>query len=261
MFAVEPSFSRVDIQGCTNLPQNRKTIHNEDINNTTGCIVILAYFDVGVPSNIWLVGLRSCAYSEFRLNEGGEKTNQNGVCSFIREQWPELPELLAVDAVAKTIPHKRLPTSASRHQHLAQYNSFKETVYMLRRVARVCEVSEELSVLSHRLLVYLRTTATSFLPFPYPPVARRREYGLHLASPWFCVLDPQELTAAGGTKWHCMGDHVTYSGFCFGLHAQAVLSAWRVVAGPESATMLAEAEGSDGRPQFLQPGAAGIAGK
>jgi hypothetical protein len=35
MFAVEPSFSRVDIQGCTNLPQNWKTIHNEDINNTS----------------------------------------------------------------------------------------------------------------------------------------------------------------------------------------------------------------------------------
>jgi hypothetical protein len=54
---------------------------------------------------IWVVSLRSFVYSEFRLDEGRVKTNQNGVCSFIRKQWPELPELpelLAVDAGAKT---------------------------------------------------------------------------------------------------------------------------------------------------------------
>ncbi|KAJ7832464.1 hypothetical protein B0H14DRAFT_2592041 [Mycena olivaceomarginata] len=39
--------------------------------------------------------------AEFRLDEGGEKTKQQGVCSFIREQWPELSESLAVDAGAK----------------------------------------------------------------------------------------------------------------------------------------------------------------
>jgi hypothetical protein len=43
-------------------------------------------------------------YSEFRLDEGGEKTKQQGVCSFIREQWPELSESLAVDAGAKSMP-------------------------------------------------------------------------------------------------------------------------------------------------------------
>jgi hypothetical protein len=35
MFAVEPSFIRIDIRGRTNLPQNRKTIHNEDIDDTS----------------------------------------------------------------------------------------------------------------------------------------------------------------------------------------------------------------------------------
>jgi hypothetical protein len=82
---------------------------------------------------------------------------------------------------------------------------------MLRRVARVCEVGKELSacwlvflwVYPHSLLVCLWTAAyrsASFLPVPYPPVACRREYRPHLATLWFCVLNPQELPAAGGTK-------------------------------------------------------------
>ncbi|KAJ7713028.1 hypothetical protein B0H14DRAFT_3523631 [Mycena olivaceomarginata] len=135
----------------------------------------------------------------------------------------------------------------------------------------------------HPLLVSLRTAAyksTSFLPFPYPPVVRRREYCLHLASPRLPVLDYQQHPAARGTKSHCVGDrgeleaalsrtslvnlelvqamHSEVLGFCVGLRVQAMLRAWRVVAGPESATMLAEAEGSAGavyKAQFLQPGA------
>ncbi|KAJ7787978.1 hypothetical protein B0H14DRAFT_3162892 [Mycena olivaceomarginata] len=280
MFAVESSFIRIDIRGRTNLPQNRKTIHNEDINDIRYCITILAYFDANLVGTLVLVNVlfpanwsgnttnsnvlnprlflnlqvQYCMGGyEFRLDEGGEKTKQNGVCSFIREQWPELPELLAVDAVAKTMPHKSLSTSASRRHRLAQCNSFKETVYMLRRVARVCEVNKELSAPSPpppRFPADRCVQEHIFSPFPYPPVVCRREYRLHLASPRLPVLDYQQHPAAGGTKSHCVGDrgeleaalsrtslvnlelvqamHSEVLGSCIGLRAQAMLRAWRV---------------------------------
>jgi hypothetical protein len=53
---------------------------------------------------IWLVILKSSVYSEFVLNQLETETNVNGVCSSSREWWPGLPELLAVDADAKTMP-------------------------------------------------------------------------------------------------------------------------------------------------------------
>ncbi|KAJ7893075.1 hypothetical protein B0H14DRAFT_2559902 [Mycena olivaceomarginata] len=39
MFAIEPSFIRVAIRGCANLPQNRKTLNYKDIKYTTYCSV------------------------------------------------------------------------------------------------------------------------------------------------------------------------------------------------------------------------------
>jgi hypothetical protein len=52
---------------------------------------------------IWLAILKISIYSEFLLNQGETETKVNGVCSSSREGWPGLPELLAVDADAKTM--------------------------------------------------------------------------------------------------------------------------------------------------------------
>ncbi|KAJ7785552.1 hypothetical protein B0H14DRAFT_3506789 [Mycena olivaceomarginata] len=111
----------------------------------------------------------------------------------------------------------------------------------------VCEVGKELSacwlvffgsVYPHSLLVCLWTAAyrSAFSPlFPYPPVACRREYRLHLATQRFCVLNPQELPAGGGTKSREAAlsrtslpnlelvEAMHSEGTCVGLCAQAVL--------------------------------------
>jgi hypothetical protein len=53
-FAIEPSFIRVVIRGCANLPQSRKTINYEDINYTSEfrqqyivAILVVRYTRVG----------------------------------------------------------------------------------------------------------------------------------------------------------------------------------------------------------------------
>ncbi|KAJ7851301.1 hypothetical protein B0H14DRAFT_3662250, partial [Mycena olivaceomarginata] len=261
MFAVEPSFIRIDIRGRTNLPQNRQKIHNEDINDTRCCITILAYFDANLVGTLVLVNVLfpanwSSNTTEFKCPQPStifEPTNPilHGRI-WLNSDWMREGRKRNKMTRAFRPPHQGVIVW---HSVIFQGDSVHVVPSREGLQGQQGAVSMLVSTRHHPhpLLVSLRTTAyrsTSFLPFPYPPVVRRREYRLHLASPRLPVLDYQQHPAARGTKSHCVGDrgeleaalsrtslvtlelvqamHSEVLGFCVGLRVQAMLRAWRV---------------------------------
>ncbi|KAJ7900999.1 hypothetical protein B0H14DRAFT_2555802 [Mycena olivaceomarginata] len=180
---------------------------------------------------IWFLSLRKSACSEFLLDEGENTTKQNGVCSSIRERLPGLPELLAVDADAKTLP---------RNTSFASLTSFRSTLSPwlgLSRTADIYDMTDNTSKLCFDVSTGLNTACNS-LDKPSLPSCTNVEFDVLGRSERRAVshcpggrsASSQRTAQDVATPVSAQAMHGSALCFSFRWHmsAQAVAYAWRV---------------------------------